>query len=375
MKWLPSNANQSARRLTDPYHVIPNQKLVFSAYLAFIVRLELQNQSLFKDESSGLFSGQFCAHVFTLSIVPASSGEEGSMVTSYWVCATKFCGQFKTPSKMWVPCIVPFLCLKNPFSPLSVLRKVRRHTSNSLENVAQLWSIQLLNGEPTQQHILFLGSSPYPAGKMFEFKSFQMTKQPHSRSDFLCHQHVGHFSDLIQFECQKKALINNNYAFRMTGISLDVVGRNIVVYASTGITPLFRVLTRSLRVVLLQFFVFLSICQARSFFCTFPVKSVRQQFRWWFEMRALYLHMHVFKEELNCCRLFWGQLKTGQSQTCKHASIILRDFGHERHVRYATEGPYIFTCNDIVECCVRRQKLKFRFIPVCFASSGTMRFY
>lgn len=79
MKWLPSNANQSASRLTDPYHVIPNQKLVFSAYLAFIVRLQLQNQSLFKDESSGLFSGQFCVHVFTLSIVPASSGEEASM--------------------------------------------------------------------------------------------------------------------------------------------------------------------------------------------------------------------------------------------------------------------------------------------------------
>ena len=94
------------------------------------------------------------------------------------------------------------------------------------------------------------------------------------------------------FECQKKTLINNNSAFRMTGISLDVVGRNIVVYASTGITPLFRVLTRSSRVVLLQ-------------------------------------------------------------------------FGHERNVRYATEGPYIFTCNYIVEFCVRPQKLKFRFIRVC----------
>ena len=42
----------------------------------------------------------------------------------------------------------------------------------------------------------------------------------------------------------------------MSGISLDVVGQNIVVYASTGITPLFRVLTRSFRVVLLQFFCF-----------------------------------------------------------------------------------------------------------------------
>ena len=48
----------------------------------------------------------------------------------------KFCRQFKTPSKMWVPCIIPFLYLKNPFSPLSVLQKVERHTSNSLENVA-----------------------------------------------------------------------------------------------------------------------------------------------------------------------------------------------------------------------------------------------
>ena len=53
MKWLPSNANQSARRLTDPYHVIPKQNLVF------IVRLELQNQSLYKDDLSGLFSGHF----------------------------------------------------------------------------------------------------------------------------------------------------------------------------------------------------------------------------------------------------------------------------------------------------------------------------
>ena len=79
MKWLPGNANQRARRLTDPYHVIPKQKLVFSVYLTFIVRLELQNQSLFQDDLSGLFSGQLCAHVLTLSIVPASIGGEGSM--------------------------------------------------------------------------------------------------------------------------------------------------------------------------------------------------------------------------------------------------------------------------------------------------------
>ena len=77
MKWLPSAANRRARRLTDPYHVIT----FFSAYFAFIVRLEQQNESLFKDDLTDgrLFSRQLCAHVFTLSIVPASSGEEGSM--------------------------------------------------------------------------------------------------------------------------------------------------------------------------------------------------------------------------------------------------------------------------------------------------------
>ena len=133
-----------------------------------------------------------------------------------------------------------------------------------------------------------------------------MTKRPHSI--FLLHQRA------LDSNVWKKS-INNNSAFRMTGISVDVVGLNIVVYASTGITLLFRVLTSSSRVVLVQFFCFLSICQARSLFCTFPVKSVRQQLRWWFEMR-FYLHIHVFKQVLNCCHLCREQLKTGHSQTC-----------------------------------------------------------
>ena len=66
---------------------------------------------------------------------------------------------------------------------------------------------------------------------------------------------------------------------------------------------------------------------------------------------------------LNCCRLLWGQLETGHSQTCKHARIILQNV-----------GPSIFACNYIVGCWVRCQKLKFRFIRVCMTSSGTMRF-
>ena len=50
----------------------------------------------------------------------------------------------------------------------------------------------------------------------------------------------------------------------MTGISLDVVGPNTVVYASTGI----------------KFFIFLNISQsiARLLFSSFPVKSFREQF-------------------------------------------------------------------------------------------------
>ena len=147
----------------------------------------------------------------------------------------------------------------------------------------------------------------------------------------------------------------------MTGISVDVVGLNIVVYASTGITLPFRVLTSSSRVVFF-FFCFLSICQARSLFCTFPVKSVRQQLRWWFEMR-FYLHIHVFKQVL---------LSFMSGTTENRAQPDLRDFGHERHVRYASEGPYIFTCTYLVVCCVRRQNSKFRFTRVCIASSGTM---
>ena len=58
--------------------------------------------------------------------------------------------------------------------------------------------------------------------------------------------------------------------------------------------------------------------------------------------------------------------------TENRAQPDLRDFGHERHVRYASEGPYIFTCTYLVGCCVRRQNSKFRFTRVCIASSGTM---
>ena len=47
MKWIPSTADRRARRLTGPHYVIP-QKSLFSAYLAFIVWLELQNQGLLK---------------------------------------------------------------------------------------------------------------------------------------------------------------------------------------------------------------------------------------------------------------------------------------------------------------------------------------
>lgn len=45
MKWIPSTADRRARRLTGPHHVKP-PKSFFSAYLAFIVWLELQNQGL-----------------------------------------------------------------------------------------------------------------------------------------------------------------------------------------------------------------------------------------------------------------------------------------------------------------------------------------
>ena len=58
--------------------------------------------------------------------------------------------------------------------------------------------------------------------------------------------------------------------------------------------------------------------------------------------------------------------------TENRAQPDLRDFGHEQHVRYASEGPYIFTCTYLVGSGVRRQNSKFRFIRVCIASSGTM---
>ena len=37
-------------------------------------------------------------------------------------------------------------------------------------------------------------------------------------------------------------------------------------------------------------------------------------------MRALYLHMHVFKQVLNFCRLFWGQMKT-EVKVSVHSSL------------------------------------------------------
>ena len=79
----------------------------------------------------------------------------------------------------------------------------------------------------------FLGSRPTPAG-LFEVKSAR--KQPLSKDDFLVNQRAVYFSDFIRMSEKN---INNHCAFRMTAISLDVVGQNIVVYASTGITPPF----------------------------------------------------------------------------------------------------------------------------------------
>lgn len=64
----------------------------------------------------------------------------------------------------------------------------------------------------------------------------------------------------------------------MTGISLDVVGRNIVVYASTGITLPFLRLKQFVEGDLTT--VFLRISQSRVLLFSFSVKSVRQQFRW-----------------------------------------------------------------------------------------------
>ena len=86
-------------------------------------------------------------------------------------------------------------------------------------------------------------------------------------SDFLLHQRFVYFSDLIRI------IICNNTAFRMTGISLDVVGQNIVIYASTGITLSFSRFNYI-------FPVFLRIFQSRFLFFSFSVKSVRQQSRW-----------------------------------------------------------------------------------------------
>ena len=85
-----------------------------------------------------------------------------------------------------------------------------------------------------------------------------MWKQSHSKSDFLVPRLV-HVSDLIRSQKKKKKpLINDDTDFRMTGISLDVVGLNIVVYASTGITLLFSRFNQFVESGLTTIFLFFS---------------------------------------------------------------------------------------------------------------------